>query len=184
MDPINMIAQGFGLVGMAFAFWSFQRKENNAFFILQALCGVMFAINFGMIGAVSGMLFNIAGILRGVLFRKSDRVMWKFFLVEIAFLACVLVSLIFYTKGALQIVLSLFTYVGLAVGTYVMWTGSGKNIRYVQLFLVSPSWLIYNVVNFTLGGILCETFNMVSTIISFIRFGKDGFEQIERGELS
>lgn len=177
MDPVNLIAQGFGLLGMAFAFWSFQKKENNAFFILQALCGVMFAINYGMIGAVSGLLFNLAGVLRGFLFRKSDRVTWKLIAVETAFLLCITVSLVFYTRGALQIVLSLLTYSALAAGTYVMWTGSGKNIRYIQLFYVSPAWLVYNIFNFTLGGILCESFNMISAIVSFIRYGKDGFEQ-------
>ena len=177
MDPINLIAQGFGIIGMLFAFLSYQQKKNNVFFIMQALVGVAFAINFGLIGAVSGMLFNLAGILRGFLFRKSDRVMWKLIAVEVAFSACVAVSLVFYTTGALQIILSLLTYIGLAVGTYVMWTGSGKNIRYVQLFLVSPTWMVYNIVNFTLGGILAETFNMSSAIISFIRYGKDGFEK-------
>lgn len=177
MELIDIIAQGFGIAGMLFAFFSFQAKRNTNFFILQALCGVMFAVNYGMIGAVSGMLFNLAGIARGMLFRKSDRKAWKLFLVEVLFLACITVSLVFYTRGVLQITLSLLTYTALAAGTYVMWTGSGKNIRYIQLFFVSPAWLVYNVVNFTLGGILCESFNMISTIVSFIRYGKDGFEK-------
>lgn len=177
MDPVSIIAQGFGLLGMAFAFWSFQKKDNASFFVLQALCGAMFTINFGMIGAVSGVLFNISGVLRGVLFHKGDHKVWKLLVVEAAFLVSLVVSLVFYTTGTVNALLSLFTYIGLSVGTYVMWTGSGKNIRYVQLFLVSPSWLAYNTVHFTIGGILCETFNIISTIISFIRYGKDGFEQ-------
>ena len=177
MEPIEIIAQGFGIVGMLFAFASFQAKRNTWFFILQALCGVMFAVNFGLIGAVSGMLFNLAGIARGFLFKDSDRKLWKLTVVEVLFLACILVSLVFYTTGALQVILSLVTYAALAVGTYVMWTGSGKNIRYIQLFFVSPAWLVYNVVNFTIGGILCESFNMISAVVSFIRYGKDGFEK-------
>ncbi|MBQ3055024.1 MAG: YgjV family protein [Oscillospiraceae bacterium] len=177
MEPIEIIAQTFGIVGMLFAFVSFQAKKNSWFFILQALCAVMFAVNYGLIGAVSGTLFNLAGIARGVLFQNSDRKLWKLFVVEILFLVCITVSLVFYTEGALQITLSLLTYAALATGTYVMWTGSGKNIRYVQLFFVSPAWLVYNIVNFTIGGILCESFNMISAIVSFIRYGKDGFEK-------
>ena len=177
MEPIEIIAQSFGIFGMLFAFASFQAKKNSWFFILQALCGVMFAVNYALIGAVSGVLFNVSGILRGVLFRKSDRKVWKLIVTELAFLTSIVVSLGFYTTGTLQIALSLFTYSALAAGSYVMWTGNGKNIRYIQLFYVSPGWLVYNVVNFTIGGILCETFNMISTVVSFIRYGKDGFEK-------
>ena len=177
MEWIDIVAQGFGIVGMIFAFLSFQAKRNTWFFILQALCGVMFAVNYALIGAVSGVLFNVSGILRGVLFRESDRKVWKLIVTELAFLVSIVVSLAFYTTGTLQIGLSLFTYSALAVGSYVMWTGNGKNIRYIQLFYVSPGWLLYNIVNFTLGGVLCETFNMISTVVSFVRYGTEGFEK-------
>ena len=57
--------------------------------------------------------------------------------------------------------------------TLLMWGGNGKYIRYGQLFASSPSWLVHNIINFSLGGIIGEIFTMCSVIVSFIRFGKD-----------
>ena len=61
------------------------------------------------------------------------------------------------------------------VGTFAMWSDNGKLIRISQLFCVSPGWLIYNVAVFSIGGIICEVMNIVSAVVSFIRFGFDGF---------
>ena len=67
-------------------------------------------------------------------------------------------------------------YVTLVIMSVFMWRANGKHIRYFQVTLMSPAWIVHNIFNFSLGGILCESFNMISTIISFIRYGKDGFE--------
>ena len=44
-------------------------------------------------------------------------------------------------------------------------------------FINSPCWLIYNSLVFSLGGILCEVFGIVSVITAYIRLdmknGKD-----------
>ncbi len=52
-----------------------------------------------------------------------------------------------------------------------------KAIRTVRLFAVTPAWLAYNITVFSLDGIICEGFNIISIIISFIRYGKNGFEK-------
>jgi hypothetical protein len=56
------------------------------------------------------------------------------------------------------------------VGTLAMWSRNGKTIRVLQLFCVSPLWLIHNIFVFSIGGILCEVFNLGSIIVSLIRF--------------
>jgi hypothetical protein len=60
-----------------------------------------------------------------------------------------------------------------------MWTRNGKTIRVSQLAVVSPLWLLYDLLIPTpsLGGILCEVFNIVSVIVSFVRFRKTGFDK-------
>lgn len=69
-----------------------------------------------------------------------------------------------------------FPYATLVVMSVFMWLANGKRIRYFQITLMSPAWVVHNIFNFSLGGILCEAFNMISTIISFVRYRKDGFE--------
>jgi hypothetical protein len=60
-----------------------------------------------------------------------------------------------------------------------MWTRDGKKIRISQMAVVSPFWLLYDLLIPvpSIGGILCEVFNMASVIISFIRFKKTGFDK-------
>ena len=76
-------------------------------------------------------------------------------------------------KGdVLQIVLTTLPYVSLLVMSVLMWKEDGKKIRYFQVSALSPAWLIHNIFNFTLGGILAEIFNMISAVVSIVRFGK------------
>ena len=171
------IAQGLGIIGFICAILAFQSKKNSGLFMFQAVGCFSFFLQFLLLGVYSAALLNISCFIRGILFRKGDRKIWKLIVVEALMIASVTSSIVFFTAGLLQVSLSLMTGISLIIGTYVMWLGSGKHIRYIHLFLVSPVWLIHNFINFSLGGILCEVFNMTSAIVSFIRFGKDGFEK-------
>ena len=74
-------------------------------------------------------------------------------------------------------VLLLFTTVAQLAGTAAMRSGNGTLIRKVELFYSTPVWIVNGCINFTLGGIVSCSFNMISIIVSFVRFGKQGFEK-------
>ena len=74
-------------------------------------------------------------------------------------------------------IFSVVALIAQIVGTFAMWSQSGKTIRFLQLFCVSPLWLIHNIFVFSIGGVVCEVFNIVSIIVSLIRFGIKGFEK-------
>ena len=84
---------------------------------------------------------------------------------------------IFFLKETWWLVV--FVFVAQAAGTLAMWTKNGRIIRFAQLFVISPFWLLYDALIPTpsFGGVLCEVFNMTSVIVSFIRFRKTGFDQ-------
>ena len=144
----------------------------------------MFFLNFWLIGAISGALFNIASLVRGLLLSRNGKRVWKLVFIEAILTACFAYSLaqtvreegFTLASGWLAILLSGLTFASLLTITVFMWRGNGKHIRYVQFFFNSPAWILYNSFNFTLGGIICEVLNMVSIIVSFIRYGKNGFE--------
>ena len=73
----------------------------------------------------------------------------------------------------------MLTLIAQVTSTFAMWTRDGKKIRISQLAVVSPLWLLYDLLIPTpsIGGILCEVFNMASVVISFIRFKKTGFDK-------
>lgn len=177
MDYIEIIAQCFGILGLMLAALSYQEKNNKRYFIEQGLTGLMFFVNFVLIGAVSAALFNITNLLRGVILVKKKRKLCELIFLEILYTACFVFSVCLIINKPFQIFLSALTYLSIVVMSVVMWKGDGKNIRYCQLFISSPAWIIHNIFNFSLGGILCEVFMMTSVVVSFIRFGKNGFEK-------
>lgn len=177
MTYAETAAQIFGILGLIFSALSYQEKKNSRFFILQGMAGLMFFINFIMIGALSAALFNMVNLVRGVTLSKKGKKLIQVIVLESLYTACFVFSLFTIFGNFFQIVLSSVTFLSLVIMTYVMWKGNGKYIRYGQLFISSPAWIFHNIFNFSLGGILCEVFMMTSAVISFIRYGKEGFEK-------
>ena len=168
---IAILAQVLGILGTIFAFLSFQLKENKKFFLLQALSGCMFALNFLLLGAYTGCVLNFINIFRGAVMigtKKTNKPYWLIITLALYTVATILT----YTN-----VFSLIALIAQLVGTIAMWSRNGKTIRVLQLFCVSPLWLIHNIFVFSIGGILCEVFNLGSIIVSLIRFGRSGFEK-------
>jgi hypothetical protein len=131
---------------------------------------LFFVLNFFMLGAYTGCLLNLVNI-----FRASALAAGKRFCHPIVHLA---VQLLYITVTVLTFDgwLSLFVLVPQLVGTYVMWQGNGKHIRYTQLLLISPVWMAHNIIVRSIGGIVCEIFAITSTLISILRFRRSGYE--------
>jgi len=168
---IDIIAQVLGILGTIFAFVSFQLKENKKFFMLQALSGCMFALNFLLLGAYTGCLLNFINIFRGAVMAGGKKTSKPYLLI---------ITLALYTIATVFTYTNIFSLIALIaqlVGTLAMWSRNGKTIRILQLFCVSPLWLVHNIFVFSIGGIICEVFNIGSIIVSLIRFGVSGFEK-------
>lgn len=177
MKHIEIAAQIFGIFGLIFSALSYQEKNNKRFFVEQGLAGLMFFINFALIGAASAALFNMTNLVRGAIFSKKEKKLWDLITVSGLYTICFVFSVCLIRDNPFQIFLSALTYFTLEIMTFLMWKRNGKHIRYGQFFISSPSWIVHNIFNFSLGGILCEIFMMTSVVVSFIRYGKDGFEK-------
>ncbi len=172
LDPVQLI----GYVGTACALISYQCKKNRNYFLFQTGCGVAFAIQFALLQSWAGMLLNVFSILRGIIFALGDKCKNRIYLVimEVCFAAsCVASVLVFDEKWWIAALL----FIAQGGGTLAMWTRNGKVIRWAQLCGISPIWIVNNVYYFSVGGILCEVFNMLSVIVSFIRFRKTGYDK-------
>lgn len=172
MSVKEIIGQIFGLFGLALFVGSFQCKNSKKLVFVQGLGGMMFFINFLLIGAYGGALFNLTILIRGLLYGKKGGKIWKLFLVEALFTVSYVYSLTLLGGNVLQIVLTTMPYLSLLIMSVLMWQENGKWIRHFQVGILSPSWLIHNIFNFTLGGILAEVFNILSAIVSLVRFKK------------
>ena len=173
----NVIAQLLGIFGMLAAMLSYQCKKNKNYFIWQGLSGAFFSAQFILIGAWAGLIFNAYNIVRAVVYQsKKAKSVGCIICLEILVVAAAALSVLAF-KEAWWLVL--FTWIAQATGTFAMWTRDGKKIRISQLAVVSPFWLLYDLLIPvpSIGGILCEVFNMASVVISFIRFKKTGFDK-------
>ncbi len=176
MDIKDVIAQGFGFVGLVIIVLSFQCKKNKNFFLLQGIGSLAFVVNFLLINAWAGALFNLSNLIRGLLFSKEDRKVWKLSLSFLLYVVSFVVSVCLIWGDWFMIFIAALPFLALMVMSVFMWCSDGKRIRYFQVACLSPAWIVHNIFNFSLGGILCESFNMVSSIVSFIRYGTEGFE--------
>lgn len=173
MTTKDIIGQIFGIFGLILFVFSFQCKDSKKLVFVQGIGGLMFFINFLLIGAYGGALFNLTILVRGLLYSKKDGKIWKPVLVEILFTIAYIYSLAMVNGEVLQILLTTLPYISLLVMSVLMWNEKAKLIRYFQVGMLSPAWLIHNIFNFTLGGILAEIFNMISVIISLLRFKEE-----------
>ena len=173
----NIIAQILGILGMLAAMISYQCKKNKNYFIFQGLSGAFFSAQFILIGAWAGLIFNAYNIVRALAYqsKKAKSVVCVMSLEILVVIAAAMSVLVF--KEAWWLVS--FTLIAQVTGTFAMWTRDGKKIRISQMAVVSPFWLLYDLLIPvpSIGGILCEVFNMASVIISFIRFKKTGFDK-------
>ena len=170
-DPIQLI----GYVGTVCALLSYQCKKNKGYFLFQTGCAIAFTVQFALLCSWAGMLLNVFSIMRGVIFALADKCKKTvyYWITQACFTASCLASFLFFGE---QWWIALLLFAAQCGGTLAMWTRDGKKIRIAQLFFISPIWIANNVYYGSIGGVMCEIFNMISVLVSFLRFRKTGYD--------
>ena len=171
-DPIQWI----GYAGMIFALLSYQFRRNRTYFLLQTACAVAFSLQFILLSSWAAVLMNVFSVLRGLIMAGGERFRKCRYLVlleALFFGSCVASVLFFAEKWWIALILA----VAQCGGTLVMWGRDGKKIRLAQLCMISPLWIANNVYYGSVGGVVCEAFNMTSVLISMIRFRRTGYDK-------
>ena len=99
---------------------------------------------------------------------KNPTRKWKLILIELAYTGCLIFSVIV-SPTLPQILLVLAPYTALVTMSVLMFRAKPVPIRIFQIAWMSPSWIIHNVFNFSLGGLICESLNMVSSAVYLLR---------------
>lgn len=168
---LDILAQGFGIVGLIIIVLSFQFKKNSLFFLAQGMGSFMFFLNFMLIGAYGGAMFNMCNLLRGLTLMKNPQKKWKLVINVISYVVCFCVS-VYLDSSLRNIVLVVLPCAALVAMSVFMWLGNSRHIRIFQILASSPAWIIHNIFNLSIGGLLCESFNMVSSVIYLFRLKK------------
>lgn len=171
MQGIEIAAQAFGIVGSIVYLISFQIKKNRPFFVAQCMGSFLFMMNYLLLGAYTGCIMNLLGVIRAAALAAGGKFHHKAILWSLD--AVYLIATVATFAG----LPSVLVLIAMIASTHAMWTEKGKIIRYVQLGISSPCWLTHNIMVVSIGGVICEIGNITSTVISILRFRKTGYEQ-------
>ena len=167
---MEIIAQIIGIIGSALMIFSYQCKNPKTLIVIQGAGGLMFAINFFILGAYTGALLNLVNVVRSIGFAKIKS---KNKLLPVILVGAYAISTVFTYNGWLSIaVLAAQT-----VGTVIFYLDNDKIIKIASLCFVSPVWFVHNILTGSLGGVICESFAMISIIVYIIR--TKGFKKTE-----
>ena len=166
-----LLGQGISIIAMLAIILSFQCKSNRKLALVMGIGALLFATSYFLLGQLSATLFNIISFVCSIICMKENLKNKVVFGVIVALY--ILATWITYSDWW-----SVVLAAGQIAGSYSIMFGSGKFIRNMRFFFVSPVWIINNtVICFTIGGLICELITMVSIIISFVRYRKTGFEK-------
>ena len=174
MNTVEIVAQIMGIVGMAINCLSFQNKKAHMVIVFQLFGSMFFAINYFMISAFSGAILNVLGIVRAIVFLFEKKLNTKHPLWTIGFVVLYLCSyvLVFtvFAKSVTptNLIVELLPVIGMVLTTLSFRASDAKIIR-IYAMLNAPFWLTYNIINVAIGGICCESINLVSIVIGMIR---------------
>lgn len=171
----GIAAQAFGLLGMAMNIASYQAKERRQVILIQLFGSTFFAVNMLMLGAYSGFLLNAIGIARALVYARPavmKRVkVWNTAFIALYALSYAAVFAAFRkSPTALNFVLELLPALAMTVST-LAFARSAAVIRRCAL-VSSPCWLIYNCVNGSIGGIVCEVLGLTSAVAGMLRLDR------------
>lgn len=174
MQPIEIIAQIIGVIALFANVLSYQQKKQRTVILYQLVGSFLFAIHFFPLGGYVGGMLNGIGVVRAWIYANKEKThaesrwwLLTFSLVSVAVYVCSFT--LFGTEPTFpNFVIELLPVIGMVVSTVGFSMKDAKAIRRLAL-IVSPLWLIYNCINFTLGGIICEVISLISIVSGTLR---------------
>ncbi len=162
------VVQGIGFLGLAAFVVSYQMRSTRTLLFCQALGVSLFALQMIFLDATSGALSLLLHLARNILLCKYDAWKWvRRIETEIAFIAAFTLVMWLTWAGPA----SLLAWVASVVSTVGYWTHRARTIRLVNLTCASPCWIAYDIWCGSLAGVISESLQMTSALISLFRFG-------------
>ena len=174
-DLLTVLGQCIGLVAMCVAIGSFQMRTQKNIMRMQAISGCLFTVHFLLLGATSGGVLNAIGIARSLIFSRRNEKKWAASVVWVyVFLALILCTypmafLVFHKEPTTaNLILEILPVLGMVATTFSFRMEKAAMVRAFST-ISSPLWLTYNLFNHSVGGVLTETFALLSILIGILR---------------
>lgn len=179
-DLTYAVAQVIGFIAMACGIISFQSKRRTNILLFQTTSNLLWVVHFLLLGAFSAVLANVIGILRNLVYMQRGK--YKFAdskLIPIAFVAIFTVSGILTYEDPF----SLLPMLAMAVATVAFFVRKENLIRWMSLGIAVP-WLTYGIYAGSIASAISDGTNLISIIISLIRYRGAYSEKKSASEVS
>ena len=162
---IEIIGQIIGIIAPILTVISYQMNTKKK--VLIALSGATLAtcISYLLLGATSGFALNIVCLIRNFsCFFVKEKTKGSYIIAAV--FACVMCAFgVFSWQGPH----SLLIIIALVINTVFVAIGVPQWLR-ISILLTSTLVLIYNIIEFSVGGIANETLAIGSSVVGIIRF--------------
>ncbi len=173
----DLIAQIVGLFAMAFNIFSYQQRTQKRAIAFQLGGSILFAVNYLMLGAVVGGILNAVGVVRALVFLNREKLQatrpgWLIGFTAVYLLSYALTFTVFGKEAtAFNLIVEFLPVIGMTATTISFRLSDARAIRRFGL-ISSPSWLVYNIVSFSVGAIICEVLSLCSIFIGMLRLDR------------
>ena len=164
---MEIIAHGLGIIAAFVLIMSFQIHNKKKLVVAQTIGVLCFCTHYFLIGAYSGAALNLICSVRNILYYLRTKNNKNGPLLPIILAVILIIVSAFFWDGYH----SLFIIIGLTVNTLALGFLNTQNFR-KSIFISCPLVLIYNIFEFSLGGIINESLSIVSAFIGIIRYIK------------
>lgn len=167
---MKIIAQLFGLGAMVSLFGIYQQKSRKGILAAKLSADVFWVAHYLCLGGYGGMIPNLIGIFREIIFLMRKEKRWASSLLWPIFFVCLNWTLGIFTFS------SPINILPIAASTFVtvaLWIDNPSLTKLISL-PVSATFLIYDVFIGSYIGVINEAVSILSIILFFIRRNKNG----------
>lgn len=161
---MQVCIQVIGALGVLAAVLAFQCKRHDRVMVLRTANELLFALQYALLGAWTGVAMNLIGCVRNMVFRsmvlRGRKTRWARVLFSVAFAGFALL-----TWAGFK---SLLTGFAKVVSTVAFGSSNLFLLRLLTL-LTSSCWLIYNFSVGSYTGVVCEVLTISSVMIGVLR---------------
>lgn len=176
MTESVFFVQALGFLGLASMVISFQMKTATRVLIMDIAANVFFGIQYLFLGSVSGMIVLAVSMVRNIMLLLRDRwpkLAWKGWVVVLIALEVILCA------PNIAKWYDILPVIGFIVVTVSFWSKDPQKLRFANLILVCPIFLLFNLLVGSWGGVINEIITWVSVFTAFLRYRKKPEDSVE-----
>ena len=157
-----------GAIAIVINFLIYQQKDRKNVLKVKLLSDISWATHYGLLTAFSGMAVCCVAIAREITFLQTEdkKDKRKYFLIAFAIISIVSSSL------TMKDVYGLLPALASLIAVFSFWQ-QNPNVTKVLAIPISISMIIYDIMRFSIAGIINEIFTLISIIIFFSKIAKN-----------